>query len=62
MLPEVLSNGICSLNPGVERMCMVCDMQIDRHGDTTGARFYPAVMRSAGAPHVHQGLACAGRA
>jgi ribonuclease R len=46
MLPEVLSNGICSLNPNVERLCMVCDMQIDREGDVTRSRFYRAVMRS----------------
>ncbi len=46
MLPETLSNGICSLNPKVDRMCFVCDMQIDRQGEVTGARFYEAVMNS----------------
>jgi ribonuclease R len=46
MLPETLSNGICSLNPKVERLCMVCDMQIDKHGEVQDSRFYPAVMRS----------------
>jgi ribonuclease R len=47
MLPETLSNGICSLNPRVERLCMVCDMQIDRGGEVVRSKFYPAVMRSA---------------
>ena len=46
MLPEVLSNGLCSLNPQVERLCMVCEMNIDAHGDFGGYRFYPAVMFS----------------
>ncbi len=46
MLPETLSNGICSLNPKVERLCMVCDMQVDKHGEVVDSRFYPAVMRS----------------
>lgn len=46
MLPETLSNGICSLNPKVDRMCFVCDMQIDRQGEVAGARFYEAVMNS----------------
>ncbi len=46
MLPERLSNGICSLNPAVERLCMVADMRIDAEGNPTGAEFYPAVMLS----------------
>ncbi|WP_374539033.1 ribonuclease R [Chitinimonas taiwanensis] len=46
MLPEQLSNGICSLNPDVERCCMVCDMQIDAKGQVKQYRFYPAVMLS----------------
>ncbi|UXI69819.1 ribonuclease R [Tahibacter amnicola] len=46
MLPETLSNGICSLNPKVDRMCMVCDMQIDHDGEVTKSKFYAAVMRS----------------
>ena len=46
MLPEELSNGLCSLNPQVDRMCMVCDMHIDSHGEITGYRFYPSVMYS----------------
>ena len=46
MLPETLSNGICSLMPKVDRMCFVCDMQVDREGQVTGSRFYEAVMNS----------------
>lgn len=46
MLPENLSNGICSLNPDVERLCMVCDMTITYAGNIKEYRFYPAVMRS----------------
>ncbi len=46
MLPEKLSNGLCSLNPNVERLCMVCDMQLAGTGDIKRYRFYPAVMWS----------------
>ena len=46
MLPEELSNGLCSLNPQVERLCMVCDMQIGAMGAVKSYRFYPAVMYS----------------
>lgn len=46
MLPETLSNGICSLMPKVDRMCFVCDMQIDRDGQVVHSRFYEAVMNS----------------
>ena len=46
MLPETLSNGICSLNPKVDRLCMVCDMQFDTEGEVYKSKFYPAVMRS----------------
>ena len=46
MLPETLSNGICSLNPKVERLCMVCDMQVDAGGAVVKSKFYDAVMRS----------------
>ena len=46
MLPEKLSNGLCSLNPEVERLCMVCDMLITATGEIHAYQFYPAVMRS----------------
>ena len=46
MLPEKLSNGLCSLNPDVERLCMVCDMLITAKGDIHAYQFYPAVMFS----------------
>lgn len=46
MLPEVLSNGLCSLNPEVDRLCMVCDMIVDAKGEIRQYRFYPAVMFS----------------
>jgi len=46
MLPEKLSNGLCSLNPNVERLCMACDMQLSGTGEVKRYRFYPAVMWS----------------
>lgn len=46
MLPEELSNGICSLNPNVDRLCMVCDMIISKTGKIESYDFYPAVMNS----------------
>jgi ribonuclease R len=46
MLPEELSNGLCSLNPNVDRLCMVCDMQISAKGEIKEYRFYPSVMFS----------------
>ena len=46
MLPEALSNGLCSLKPDVERLCMICDMQIDMLGIVNSYKFYPSVMRS----------------
>ncbi|MDR0440505.1 MAG: ribonuclease R, partial [Candidatus Accumulibacter sp.] len=46
MLPEKLSNGLCSLNPDVDRLAMVCDMNINPRGDIKDYRFYPAVFRS----------------
>ena len=46
MLPEVLSNGLCSLNPQVDRLCMVCEMTISAQGRLSTAKFYEAVMSS----------------
>jgi ribonuclease R len=46
MLPEKLSNGLCSLNPDVERLCMVCDMLVNAKGVVHAYQFYPAVMHS----------------
>jgi ribonuclease R len=46
MLPEVLSNGLCSLNPHEDRLCMVAEMLIGAEGKISRSQFYPAVMRS----------------
>ncbi|WP_263773004.1 ribonuclease R [Propionivibrio soli] len=46
MLPEKLSNGLCSLNPDVERLAMVCDMDINSRGEIKEYEFYPAIFRS----------------
>ena len=46
MLPEALSNGLCSLNPEVDRLCMVCEMTISAEGRIIRSRFAEAVMRS----------------
>lgn len=46
MLPEALSNGLCSLKPKVDRLCMVCEMTISQTGKLTGYKFYEAVMHS----------------
>lgn len=46
MLPELLSNGLCSLNPLEDRLCMVCEMIVDEEGRIARSRFYEGVMRS----------------
>ena len=46
MLPEILSNGLCSINPKTDRLCMVCEMTIDMDGNITSSRFHEGVMRS----------------
>lgn len=46
MLPEILSNGLCSLNPDVDRLCMVCELYINQQGKVIRSRFFEGVMRS----------------
>lgn len=46
MLPEILSNDICSLKPGVDRLAMTCDMYLDAHCHVTRYEIYPSVIRS----------------
>jgi ribonuclease R len=46
MLPETLSNGLCSLNPHVNRLCMVCEMRVTAHGKIKDFQFFEAVMHS----------------
>jgi ribonuclease R len=46
MLPEILSNGLCSLNPHVDRLCMVCELLFDELGAVISSRFFDAVMNS----------------
>ncbi|HEX5314027.1 MAG TPA: ribonuclease R [Gammaproteobacteria bacterium] len=46
MLPEALSNGLCSLNPEVDRLCMVAELSVRRDGEVARSHFYPALMHS----------------
>ncbi len=46
MLPEVLSNGLCSINPDVDRLCMVCELNLNAEGEVQNYRFFEGVMRS----------------
>jgi ribonuclease R len=46
MLPEALSNGLCSLNPEVDRLCMACELHIDEDGEIKSSRFHEGVMHS----------------
>jgi hypothetical protein len=61
MLPEKLSNGLCSLNPDVERLAMVCDMEINNSGVIKAYSFYPAVFQSKARLTYNQGLGLAVR-
>ncbi len=54
MLPERLSNGLCSLNPNVDRLTLVCDMQINKHGRMTAYDFSEAVIHSHARLTYHQ--------
>jgi ribonuclease R len=47
MLPEKISNGLCSLNPEVDRLAMVCDMLVTAEGEIHAYQFFPALIRSA---------------
>lgn len=47
MLPEILSNGLCSLKPDVDRLCLACEMRLDASGSLKSWRFFRAIMRSA---------------
>jgi ribonuclease R len=47
MLPEKLSNGLCSLNPAVDRLTLVCDAVVTAKGEIKAYQFYPAVIHSA---------------
>ena len=46
MLPEALSNGLCSLNPRVDRLCLVCELLIDQRGEVARSAFFTGVLRS----------------
>ena len=54
MLPEALSNGLCSLKPKVDRLCLVCDMHIGTGGRVIKSRFAKAVMHSAARMTYHE--------
>src|SRR3569833_2641354 len=47
MLPAILSNGHCSLNPHVDRLCLVCELSLSASGEVRGYRFFEGLMRSA---------------
>ncbi len=54
MLPEALSNGLCSLNPAVDRLCMVCEAQIADNGEVLSYAFHQGVMHSAARLTYHK--------
>ena len=47
MLPEILSNGLCSLNPKLDRLCLVCELHISKRGEVKRHHFFEGIMRSA---------------
>ena len=55
MLPEVLSNGLCSLNPQVDRLCMVCEMTISAAGRMSGYKFLRSGNELSRPSYLHQG-------
>ncbi|ADJ29717.1 ribonuclease R [Nitrosococcus watsonii] len=57
MLPEALSNGLCSLNPKVDRLCLVCEMVIGPRGGLNSFRFHSGIIRSAARLTYHQAAA-----
>jgi ribonuclease R len=57
MLPSVLSDELCSLQPHVDRLCLTADMQVSRSGQLAAVKFYPAVMRSAARLTYNQAFA-----
>ena len=59
MLPEELSNELCSLKANVDRLCMACDMEVTAQGAIDAYEFYPGGHAFAGAPHVHAGVGVA---
>lgn len=58
MLPEALSNGICSLNPDEDRLVMTAELHFDQNGKRLESKFYPAVMRSQARLTYTQVAAC----
>ena len=61
MLPEALSNELCSLKPNVDRLCMVCEMAISAEGIIGKYEFYPGGDALARAAHLHAGVELARR-
>ena len=61
MLPEELSNGLCSLNPHVDRLCLVCEMHVSANGEVTRSRFYDGVMRSQRGSPTQEAAGCSSR-
>ena len=54
MLPEALSNGLCSLVPFEDRLCLCCELRVSDDGRITRSRFFEGVMRSAARLTYHE--------